>query len=119
MQANRLIFLILYAFFTMQGVYMALMIEIKVNPASGRQQIKLDKNNRLKCWLTSKPEQGKANEELVSLLADRLAIPRQKITILSGHTTRNKRIKIDLSISYDQLLSMLDIQRQTTLFELK
>lgn len=96
---------------------MALIVEIKVNPASGRQEIKLDKSNRLKCWLKSPPEQGKANAELITFLAHKLAVAPAAVTMISGQTTRNKRIKIDLSISYDQLLGMLDIQRQTTVFD--
>lgn len=97
---------------------MALIIEIKVAPSSGKLEIKLDKAGKLKCWLKSPPEQGKANTELIKFLAKSLGIPQDQVTIMSGHTSRNKRIKIELAITFDQLLHMLDIHRQKTVFEL-
>lgn len=97
---------------------MALMVEIKVVPSSGRLEIKLDKKGGLKCWLKSPPEQGKANTELVKFLAKTLGVAQDKVELMSGQTSRNKRIKIELSITFDQLLHMLDIHRQKTLFEL-
>lgn len=97
---------------------MALIVEIKVVPSSGRLEIKLDKNGGLKCWLKSSPEQGKANSELVKFLAKELGLSQDKVVLMSGQTSRNKRIKIELAITFDQLLNMLDIHRQKTVFEL-
>lgn|SRR5437868_4996435 len=97
---------------------MALIVEIKVVPSSGRVEIKLDKNGTLKCWLKSAPEQGKANAELLKFLAKSLHVAQDKLLMMSGQTSRNKRIKIELSITFDQLLHMLDIHRQKTVFEL-
>lgn len=97
---------------------MSLLVEIKVVPGSGRLEIKLDKNGSLKCWLKNPPEQGRANAELIKFLAKSLNISQDKVLIISGQTSRNKRVKIDLPITFDQLLNMLDIQRQKTVFEL-
>ena len=130
MQVNRVIFFIIVAFFKILSCYessmrvikngedMALIVEIKVIPSSGRLEIKLDKNGGLKCWLKSAPEQGKANAELVKFLAKSLSIAQDKLLMISGQTSRNKRIKIELTITFDQLLNMLDIHRQKTVFEL-
>ena len=97
---------------------MSLIVEIKVMPSSGRLEIKLDKNGVLKCWLKSAPEQGKANNELVKFLAKSLGVSQEKVSMISGQTSRNKRLKIELAINFDQLLNMLDIHRQKTVFEL-
>jgi uncharacterized protein (TIGR00251 family) len=95
---------------------MALIIEIKVTPSSGRQLCKLDKSGTLKCFLKSPPEQGKANQELVKFLSKSLELAQDQVTILSGHTTRNKRIKIDASLTFIMVLDMLGIERQSNLF---
>ena len=96
---------------------MALIIDLNVVPSSGKQEIKLDKRGFIKCYLKSNPEQGKANAELVRMLANELKITQSQITLISGLTSRKKKIKIDLSITLDELLDMLGIHRQKTVFE--
>ncbi|MFN6222240.1 MAG: DUF167 domain-containing protein, partial [Dolichospermum sp.] len=43
----------------------------------------------------SPPIDGKANEELIKLLAKKFDVPKSSITIKSGVTSRNKLIIID------------------------
>jgi uncharacterized protein (TIGR00251 family) len=42
------------------------------------------------------PEDGKANEAVLKLLADLLALPKSRLTLLSGQKSRHKRIAISL-----------------------
>jgi len=49
----------------------------------------------LKVRVTAKPERGKANEAVVSLLADTLRIPKKDITISSGTSSSRKTLKIN------------------------
>ncbi len=95
---------------------MALIIEVKVVPQAGRQAWKQE-GNRLKCYLKSPPQKGKANNELLFLLAQQLRIASSKISLISGATSRIKRIKIDADITFDMLLAALDIEKQSSLFE--
>ncbi len=92
-----------------------LMLEIKVTPRSGRSEIVLDKQGRLKAFLKSPPEGGKANKELVKLLARSLRCPQAIITIIAGATHRNKTLKVDLPLSYDEVLVILGLSHQTSL----
>lgn len=48
----------------------------------------------LKVYVTAVPENGKANGALVSLLAKTWKIPRTAMEIISGHTDRQKIIKV-------------------------
>ena len=91
---------------------MALVIEVKVIPSSGRQKFLLDKSGRLKCFLKSPPEKGKANEELIKLICQKLRLIKDKVTILIGARARQKKIKIDDDVTWDQLLVKLGIERQ-------
>lgn len=96
--------------------FMALLIEVKVIPSSGRQAWKLE-HGRLKCYLKSPPEKGKANNELLLLIATILRLPSSKISLVSGATSRNKKIKIDAAMTFDTLLKALGIEKQGSLFE--
>lgn len=40
------------------------------------------------------PDDGKANEELVDFLGEKLSIPKTFINIKSGHTSRVKKIEL-------------------------
>jgi uncharacterized protein (TIGR00251 family) len=95
---------------------MALIIDIKVVPSAKKNQWKLEQG-RLKCYLKSPPEKGKANNELIMLLAEILKIRPSAIIILSGATSRLKRIKIDADVSFARLLELLGLEQQKSLFE--
>ena len=94
---------------------MTLTCTIKVVPKSGRQKAVLDKTGRLKIYLKSIAEDGKANKELISYLSSTLNIPQQDILIFVGEHGRTKILKIYKDISFEQLLSFFDIAQQTTL----
>jgi uncharacterized protein (TIGR00251 family) len=51
-------------------------------------------SGRLKIRITTPPEKGKANEAVVELLAKNLKVPKSSIKIVSGHTSRIKKILI-------------------------
>lgn len=73
-------------------------LNIKVMPRSSRQQLIKLNEHHYKARLTSAPEKGKANQELVSLLAEEFGVPPWSITIVNGHTSSQKLIKIDINI---------------------
>ena len=90
--------------------------EIKVTPSSSRQQWALDKNGSLKCFLKNPPEKGKANKELIDLLSKALSVPKQEIEIISGLTSRKKRVTLPVIITFNELLKKLGIEQQYSLF---
>lgn len=87
---------------------MPIIIDLKVMPSSGQQKITLDKAGKLKCYLKSPPEQGKANQELVKLLSKMLKITQDKVTIIAGQSSRNKTVKLDLAVTFEALLGLLE-----------
>jgi len=90
---------------------MPLIVTVKVVPASGRSLCILDAQDQLKCHLKAPPERGKANAELVAMIAKALRIPRDEVTIIAGQTARNKKIKIDRELSFGELLNALGVER--------
>lgn len=96
---------------------MAIIVQIKVVPSSGQNKWVLDKSGLLKCYLKSSPERGLANKELVKLVAKALSIPQSDVQIVSGTTSRKKRLKIASDITLEQILSFLGVERQIGLFD--
>ncbi len=91
---------------------MSLVVDVKVAPQSGRQKFALDKSGMLKIFLKSAPEGGKANAELVVLLAKKLRIAQSEVVILLGATSRKKRLKIGVGLNFEELLEKLAVEIQ-------
>ncbi len=91
---------------------MAIIIEVTVVPSSGRSGASLDASNRLKIYLKSPPEDGKANKELVKYFAHALSSPQAAISIIAGATSRKKKLKIELPLTYDDILARLHLAVQ-------
>jgi len=50
--------------------------------------------NKIQVGLTSKPERGKANKELVKKLAKHFNVPSSHVNIISGLKSRDKVVEI-------------------------
>jgi hypothetical protein len=68
--------------------------QVKVKPNSKQQAIEESGDGSLTVHLTSSPVDGKANKELVELLAKKFDVPKSQIRIKSGLSSRNKLIEI-------------------------
>ena len=93
-----------------------LVIVVKVTPNSGRTIWVLDKNGCLKCFLKSAPEKGAANKELIRFLANKLGIAHRDIAIITGLTNRKKRIRIRSTITYEEFLKVVELEKHMSLF---
>ena len=71
------------------------MLKVKVVPGSSRTRIDGWLGDALKVRVTAKPEKGKANDAVVTLLAETLGIRRQDISISSGGTSPRKSFTIN------------------------
>jgi uncharacterized protein (TIGR00251 family) len=71
-------------------------VRVKVTPRSPRSEIAGQlSDGTLKVRIAAPPERGKANQELIGVLAAHYGVPRDAISIVSGHGTRLKLVKID------------------------
>ncbi len=71
------------------------LLKIKVVPGSSRNHIAGWLGESLKIRVTAKPEKGKANEAVLSLLADTLRVAKKNVSISSGASSPRKVIKIN------------------------
>lgn len=94
---------------------MALIVEIKVTPLSGRSSFQLDKQGMLRSFLKNAPEKGAANKELIKLLSKELKVPQNDIEIIAGLTVRKKKIKIHIAMTLKQFYDKMGLSYQKNL----
>jgi len=74
---------------------MARIIEIKVKPNARISVLERIENGIWRAQLKSPPVDGKANAELVALVAAQFGCPKSAVTIKSGTSGRTKRVRIE------------------------
>jgi len=72
---------------------------VRLTPKGGRDALDgverlADGRAVLKARVRAAPEDGRANDALVELLAEKLGAPRKAVSIASGHTARLKKLFI-------------------------
>lgn len=68
---------------------------LRVTPRASRNEItQILTDGSIKIKITAPPVEGKANETLIRYLADVLDVPLSHVTIVTGHSGRDKRIHI-------------------------
>jgi uncharacterized protein len=67
---------------------------VKVKPNSKQQSIQEQPDGSLMVHLKSPPVDGKANQELIVLLAKKFNLSKSSIAIKSGFSSRNKLVEI-------------------------
>lgn len=68
---------------------------VRVTPAASRDALLGWQGDVLRLSVAAPAERGKANEALLRLLSTALGLPRQRIRIVRGQTSRQKVIAIE------------------------
>lgn len=71
-------------------------MKIIVQMRPGAQQAKVEKieDGHYRVWVHSIPEKGKANAEMLRLLADHFQVAKSSVRIVIGKTAREKLVEI-------------------------
>jgi uncharacterized protein (TIGR00251 family) len=72
----------------------AVTLSIRIQPRASRNEIITMEGGGIKVRLTAPPVDNAANEALIRFLADTLSLSKSQVEILSGHTSRDKVIRI-------------------------
>lgn len=70
-----------------------MIVTVKVIPGSRKNSLEMHEGV-LKVKIKAPPDKGKANEELIEFLSESFSIPKSEICILSGHTSKLKKVKL-------------------------
>ena len=69
-------------------------LSVRVQPRASRNEASFLEDGSLKVRLTAPPVDNAANEALVRFLADTFSVARAQVEIVSGHTAKNKIVRI-------------------------
>jgi len=69
-------------------------LRLRVSPGATRAGVIGRHGEGWKVRVTAAPEGGRANEALVRLLAETLSVPRDAVTLVSGHGGRDKIVEL-------------------------
>lgn len=72
----------------------ALRLRVRVDPRSSRPGIGRVHDNHLRVRLSSAPVEGKANGELIGMLAKILGLRKNQIEIVTGENSRQKTLRL-------------------------
>jgi len=86
-----------------------ILIEVRVQPKAGRNELAGIQEGRLKIRLTAAPVEGEANRECLKLLAKIFDIPKSDMEIVKGRKSRLKTILVRKHTA-DSLLRILQEQ---------
>jgi uncharacterized protein (TIGR00251 family) len=79
---------------------------VKVVPGASRTRYLGDWNGRAKIAVAAPAEKGKANEALLDYIAETLGIRRPRVSVVAGHTSPQKSVRIE-GVSADAVAEAL------------
>lgn len=83
-----------------------IVLGLHIQPRASRNEVCGVQDNALKIRLTSPPVDGAANKLCRDFLAELFHVPRSAVEIVSGETSRHKRVRV--SGDPDRLKQMLE-----------
>lgn len=82
-------------------------VRVHVQPGAGRSAVVGKHGNALKVRVAAPPVEGRANEALLALFVNDLGLKADQVTLLSGESSRSKRVKVT-GVDGDDLKRLLD-----------
>jgi uncharacterized protein len=70
-------------------------VRVRVSPGARRGAVAGRVGDVWKLRVTAPAEGGRANEAVVRLLADTMDVPRRSVSLVYGHTARDKVVELD------------------------
>ena len=71
------------------------LITVRVTPRASRDEVAGWREGALRVRLRAPPVEGRANESLRRMLAERLGVAPSAVQIVSGETSRVKRVRVE------------------------
>jgi uncharacterized protein (TIGR00251 family) len=77
------------------SVETSLRLRVRVIPGARRSEVVGRLGEAWKVRVAAPPERGRANDELIDLLARTLRVPRSSVRVTRGHTTGQKLVEVE------------------------
>lgn len=85
-----------------------MILMVKVIPNAKKNSLEGFQDGVLKVRIQAPPDKGKANEALIAFLAESLHVSKSQIRIISGQSSRLKKIEIQGEINREFLVRFKD-----------
>jgi len=69
-------------------------LSVRVTPRAKQNRVQPLEDGSLKVYVTAPPEDGRANEAAVQVIAEWLGVKRRDVEIVRGATNRNKVVRV-------------------------
>jgi hypothetical protein len=69
-------------------------LTLHIQPGAKKTEVAGEHGEALKIRLHAPPVEGQANALLIAFLAQRLGVPKAAVTLISGATSRAKRVRV-------------------------
>lgn len=69
-------------------------LSLHIQPGAKRTEVAGVHGEALKVRLNAPPVDGKANDALIAFLAERLGVPKARVILEAGQTSRSKRVRV-------------------------
>lgn len=69
-------------------------LSLHIQPGAKRTEVAGVHGEALKVRLNAPPVDGKANDALIAFLAERLGVPKARVVLEAGQTSRSKRVRV-------------------------
>ncbi len=70
-------------------------IKVKVKPNAKKNEVKRIEEDFYEVRVTVVPEKGKANKKVIELLSKELKVPKSRIKLIRGETSKEKIFEIE------------------------
>ena len=71
-----------------------IVLTLHIQPGAKRTEVAGIHGEALKIRLAAPPVDGKANEALIAFVAKTLGVPKSRVELVSGQTSRAKRVRV-------------------------
>lgn len=69
-------------------------LSLHIQPGAKKTEVAGLHGEALKIRLHAPPVDGKANDALIAFLAERLGVPKARVVLETGQTSRSKRVRV-------------------------
>ena len=69
-------------------------VRLRVSPGARKTELAGRHGDGWKVRVSAPPENGRANDAVLALLAERVGLPRRALSIVSGHRGRDKVVEM-------------------------
>lgn len=82
-------------------------VAVRAQPGARKNAVLGEHAGSLKVAVTAPPEDGRANEAILDVLAEALGVKRSHLELVSGHTHRNKVILVR-GLTVEELATLVE-----------